>query len=50
MDLEEGTLSASREGPSPDPDLATAMAPWPQLLPTNGLHVALTLKLWFRRN
>lgn len=50
MDLEEGTISASREGWSPDPDLATAAAPWPQLLPSNRPHMASALKLWFGRN
>lgn len=45
MDRGEGTVSACREGRSPDPDLATAAAPWPQRLPTNGPHMASALKL-----
>lgn len=42
-------LLSEKERP-PDPNLATAAAPWPQLLPTDGPHMALALKLWFRGN
>lgn len=46
MDLEEGTVSASKVGRPPDPDLATAVAPGPGPFPP---HMALALKMWFRK-
>lgn len=43
MDLEEGTVSVSKVGRPPDPDLATAVASGPSPSP---LHMALALKMW----